>query len=180
MTNYASFYAEVRELLFGGVLSQSQFDGINAILNAWDPGTDSRWVAYALATAYHETAKAMQPVREIGKGAGRPYGKPEPNGNVYYGRGLVQLTWATNYKKFGELVHAPLYDNPDLALQPDIAAKIMTIGMTEGGFTGRKLGDYFWGPHADWTDARRIINGLDRAWLIAGYAMHFYHALEEV
>ena len=92
----------------------------------------------------------------------------------------MQLTWLANYEKMEKLIlDSNLVAEPDNALKPDIAAQIMTIGMTKGVFTGRLLGDYFWGPHSDWVDARRIINGLDRAWLIAGYAAHFYHAMEE-
>ena len=60
------FFDAVRQYLFRDFITQEQVDGINSIINAWDVGTDSRWVAYSLATAYHETSKAMQPDREIG------------------------------------------------------------------------------------------------------------------
>ena len=71
------------------------------------PGLDVRWVAYMLATVKHECANTWKPIEEYGKGASRDYGKPVavtlPDGttaqNVYYGRGYVQLTWATNYQK---------------------------------------------------------------------------------
>ncbi|WP_337739427.1 hypothetical protein [Agrobacterium vitis] len=49
--------------------------------------------------------------------------------------------------------------------------------MTEGWFTGRKLSDYFTPSSSDWVNARKIINRLDRAQDIAGYAKAFNSAL---
>jgi hypothetical protein len=66
-----------------------------------------------------------------------------------------------------------LVNNPALALQPGTAYKIMSLGMTRGLFTGKKLPDYLNDEKADYVDARRIINGLDRAELIAGYSEKF-------
>ena len=63
---------------------------------------------------------------------------------------------------------------------PDIAAKIMRDGMVEGWFTGKRLGDYLQGSFAtlvQYQGARRIINGTDKAALIAGYAIQFESAL---
>jgi hypothetical protein len=59
--------------------------------------------------------------------------------------------------------------------------------MREGLFTGRKLGDYFpTDGHPAPVDlaegfrnARRIINAMDRAALIAGYAVDFYRLLDQ-
>jgi putative chitinase len=50
--------------------------------------------------------------------------------------------------------------------------------MRKGRFTGRKLVDYFSDPHTDYVDARKIINGLDKANLIAGYARKFQALLQ--
>jgi hypothetical protein len=175
------FFANIRGQLFGAAMSAAEVGGTNAILAAWDArvGADPRYIAYSLATAYHETARTMQPVAEFGRGAGRPYGQPAgPYDQIYYGRGYVQLTWLANYEKAGDLIGDDLVGNPDLALRPDIAAEIMVRGMTGGWFTGRKLSDYFSGPRSDWIDARQIINGVDRAALVAGYALHFLHAIE--
>jgi len=129
-----------------------------------------------LGTAYHETAQTMQPVPEIGKGRGRAYGA-QVDGKVYYGRGYVQLTWRSNYEAMSKVVGEDLVADPDLALQPDIAAKVMFYGMEHGSFTGKKLADYFDGAKSDWLHARRIINGMDRAAQIALYAREFYQAL---
>ena len=185
------FFAEVRDHVFGGSMYQGQVDGCLAILNAWEqhaPASDPRFIAYSLATTFHETARSMAPVRELGAGRGRAYGNPVPPYNqIYYGRGLVQLTWERNYtyatKRLRELglvgSDVDLVRNPDLAMRPDIAAAVLVCGMSEGWFTGRKLIDYFKGTRSDWIDARVIINGHDRAALIASYGMAFYHALTE-
>ncbi len=184
------FFDEIRAEPFGGRLSAKQVSGCDAILDAWErhaPNSDPRFVAYSLATALHETARSMQPICEFGEGRGRSYGKPAgPWSNVYFGRGLVQLTWRRNYEHATQRLRAlgvigsdvDLDRNPSLALRADVAAAILVFGMLEGWFTGRKLADYFAGSRSDWVDARRIINGSDRAALIAGYGLHFYHALQ--
>lgn len=62
----AKFFAGLRSALFGGKLAQGQVDGIIAILDAWQASQmkDLRWLAYMLATAYHETARTVQPIAE--------------------------------------------------------------------------------------------------------------------
>lgn len=168
------FFRSVRANPFGRALTQSKVDGLNAILDAWDASklTDKRWLAYMLATTFHETAKTMQPIREYGRGKGKRYG------TTYYGRGFVQLTWKTNYQKAKDLFGADFIGNPDLALDPGWAAKIMFSGMTDGWFTGKKLADYISGTKCDYVNARRIINGTDKAALIADYARGFEAALK--
>lgn len=177
----AKFYSAVRTSLFGGSLQQNEVDGCEAIINAFEAAglKDDRWLAYMLATALHETARTMQPIEEYGKGKGRKYGVPKPPFNkVYYGRGFVQLTWDFNYKKAENELHVPLMEKPELALESDVAADIMIKGMTEGWFTGKKLSDYFHDSVADWVNARKIINGLDKANLIADYGKKFHAAIE--
>lgn len=189
MINRKNFFDKVRTSLFGGKLTQEQVDGTVAILNEWEKRelTDNRWLAYMLATAYHEVGRAMVPVREGFKAtdtaarrivARRKYGKEDPKtGHVYYGRGLVQLTWAENYRAMGDILELPLYLHPDLALKPDVASAIMFEGMIRGTFTGKALKTYFNTKTTDWVQARRIINGTDKASTIAGYARKFYAAL---
>lgn len=178
----AAFYVSVRRRtsgIFGTSLSQGQVNGCEAILNeAEKEGTPLRFLAYMLATAYHETAATMQPVAEYGKGKGRPYGEPV-DGKVYYGRGYVQLTWLANYQRAAKELAINLVRYPDDALEPDIAAVIMFRGMTEGWFTGKKLSDYINLDRTDYFNARRIINGTDCAQKIAGYAKAFETALRE-
>lgn len=171
-----------------GRFTQKQVDGLNAVLDAGNKaGLSKAHIAYMLATAWHETAKTMQPIREYGKGRGRRYGTNiDIDGSryqgllhIYYGRGYVQLTWLTNYKIMGKLLGVDLVNNPDLALDHKIAADIMVLGMTQGRFTGKKLSDYIkHGARAEFIQARRIINGMDKAGLIADYAVKFMSALE--
>lgn len=62
-----------------------------------------QYLAYILATVYHETAFTMKSIEEYGKGQGRPYGEPDPRiGQIYYGRNYPQLTWYDNYEKASE------------------------------------------------------------------------------
>lgn len=190
--NTEKFYNEISKSLFNNNLSINQKKGIEYKLRAFDRHniTDYRWMAYMLATSYYETARTMQPVEERGRGAGRPYGGKykqdgtvyaEPN-CIYFGRGDVQLTWYENYERMGRLLGVPLLEQPELALVPEISASIMIEGMTRGrsnrgDFTGVSLESYFNGFKDDPVNARRVINGLDRAELIADYYERFLRAL---
>jgi putative chitinase len=176
--------------LFGGHMAQSQVDGLETILSACKVFTDKRHTAYCLATVFHECAKTMQPISEFGKGSGHDYGKKLKMGGgpghripyttpdqLYYGRGYVQLTWYENYQSLGKLIKQDLLNHPELCLQPAIAAQIMITGMTKGLFTGKTLHNYFNDTTDDPINARKIINGLDAAQLIAGYYYKFLKAL---
>jgi len=50
--------------------------------------------------------------------------------------------------------------------------------MKEGWFTGKSLEDYITLYKSDYTGARRIVNGTDRAKLIAGHAVEYDAALK--
>ena len=181
MINRRFFFDHVRETLFRGHLSLSQVEGMEDLLDRWEEdyaALDDRWLAYMLGTAFHEVAGTMQPIEEFGRGAGRPYGRRDPQtGQRYYGRGFVQLTWRENYARMGRRLGIDLVRRPALALRVDVAAEIMFIGMIEGLFTGRRLAAYFNEVDEDSIQARQIVNRLDRATLIAGYARQFYAAL---
>lgn len=177
MIDRAKFFAGVRTSPFNGRLTQGQVDGMSAILDEWERRklTDLRWLAYMLATVWWECDRTMQPIREVGRGKGRAYGKRDPqSGQFYYGRGFVQLTWRRNYEAMGKLIGADLVNDPDRALELPIASAILFLGMTRGIFTGRKLADYLNARATDWINARRIINGTDKASIIAGAAKQFY------
>lgn len=172
------FFDAVRVRPFGGALTLPAVSNINAIMDEWERRNlaDLRWLAYMFATVMAECGRNMAPIAEFGKGRGHPYGNPI-NGKVYYGRGYVQLTWDYNYKKMGDLLGVDLLGNPEKALQPKIASQILFEGMIRGSFTGKKLSDFFNAQKTDWSNARRIINALDRAGEIAGYGKQFYAAL---
>jgi hypothetical protein len=160
------FFDSVRHSLFGGSLKQSQVDGMNFKLDQWEDhplSDDLRWLAYCFATSYWETARTMWPIEEIGKGKGHSYGKPDENGQTYYGRGDVQLTHKTNYQKATDKLGLTGTENdlvlyPVKALDPKISADVMYKGMSEGWFTGKALKRYFSSHINDPVAARAIIN----------------------
>lgn len=181
----AGFFAYVRTRPpLGPTLSQEEVDGCTRILAACAAERfPASWAAYVLATAVHETAGTLRPLREYGKGAGRPYGKPGRNGGqIAYGRGDVQLTWDQNYERADRELDlgGRLVANYDLALEPAISARIIVRGMREGWFTDKALRTYLpvVADASQFKNARRIVNGTDRAELIAGYAVTFQAALQ--
>ncbi|MDG9859373.1 hypothetical protein N5J48_04200 [Acinetobacter ursingii] len=173
-----------------GPLKQLQIDGINLIVDEIDKDKSISYpqAAYMLGTTWHETARTMQPIEEIGKGAGRKYGqKFDLDGSIYrgldhiyYGRGYVQLTWLSNYLLARKKLDIDFVNYPELALKGEYAVKILISGMKEGWFTGRKLSDYIHQSKKDYVNARRIINGMDEAQRIANYAMIFEKALRSL
>lgn len=181
------FYSYIEKQLFFGSLKDSHIENIENILRHWELSSykDLRWLAYMLGTTFHETAFTMRPIEEYGRGKGLPYGrKIKQSGErysypdeLYYGRGYVQLTWYENYERFGKLLGVSLLERPSLALDKDISAKILIEGMARGLFTGVGLSKYFNDDKSDWRNARRVVNGIDRAQTVAEYAKVFYEAL---
>lgn len=188
----AAFFSSMRAGLLGPNLSQIEVDGCNSLLSA-TVGWPKDWRAYALATAFHETAHTLQPVSEIGAESyfwrrydpdglnprlARRLGNTRPGDGVRFkGRGYVQLTGRRNYEVMGARLGLGLENEPDLALDPEVAAKILRIGMGEGLFTGKALNDFFCGEKCDPVGARAVINGRDRAHEIARYFRQFRAAL---
>lgn len=179
------FFTAIREQY--GRLDQTQVDSLNAILDR-AKSLPRNQIAYILATAKHEArwrperegfAPTDAQARAIVRA--RKYGKPDPQtGHVYYGRGFVQLTWRENYQRAGVALDGlRLVENPDLALEPRHAAEILVRGMSDGWFTRKKLDDYLTERSADFVNARRVVNGLDKAQLIARYARTLEQILRE-
>lgn len=199
MIDRAVFFARMRRAF--GRLNQAQVDNAEFLLTRLEvePGLTVPHIAYLLATVWHETDRTLAPILEYGSRAyinglydpvealtaqrrarARHMGNTQPgDGWRYRGRGYVQLTWATNYRLMGELLEIDLAGNPDLALVPEHAYRILHLGMTQGLFTGRRLGDYLTPERNDYIGARRVVNGRDRASLIAGHARDFEHCIQE-
>jgi len=131
--------------------------------------TNENAIKYVLATVEHETAGTFKPVKEA-YWLSEEWRKKHLRYYPFYGRGYVQITWEKNYKKFSKIVGKDLVKNPDLALSHNVALKILVIGMRDGLFTGRKLSRYFNQDRCDFVNARRIINGTDKAQHIAELA----------
>lgn len=165
-----------------GSLNQGQVDGLNFLLDKLEQDTFSlKQTAYILATIHHETGvkrngelQTFQPIKELRERSDSPRRKNQDRYWLtgYYGRGYVQITWKDNYKKFG------IADTPDRALDPETAYEITSRGMREGMFTGKKLADFINGQ-ADYRNARKIINGLDKAAEIAAKARTYEAILLE-
>ena len=188
--NHTTFFNSYRNVY--GKLSQSQLSGLENLLLAIEQDTevtDLRWAAYMLATVKHECADTFQPITEKGPKSyfdkyetGTKLGKQLGNtvkgdGYTFRGRGYVQITGRANYqgmsKNLGITGDDDLVLRPDNALHPDVAYRIMSYGMRMGSFTGKKLADYIKADGVDYRNARKIINGLDKADLIKGYAVSF-------
>ena len=167
----AYFFDRIRHAVFGGKLTSAQVDGITKILDYRDSnykGVTDDQLAYILATVVRETGFKMQPVREMGSAKylqSKPY-------FPWVGEGLVQVTWKVNALKFGAKKPGDLMTWP-------ISLKACFEGMVKGMFTGKKLSDYISNGRCDYVGARRIINGQDKAKLIAGYARSFQYALNK-
>lgn len=189
--NTALFFATVRARL--GRLSQLQVTGFEAVLAA-AAGAPLAHAAYMLATAWHETAATMQPVLEA-NWLSESWRRQNLRYYPWHGRGYVQLTWESNYRKAdaeaakaGLIKPGELLANADLAMRPDIAALIMRRGMDEGWFASDKRGPLSLTRYlptkgtatgAQYIEARRIINGTDKAALIESYAQAFERALRD-
>jgi len=194
--NETVLFNYLRRAPFGGRLSQGQVDGVKRIIRVYEqeyPDGPDEHLAYILATCFHETGARMQPVREsfatsdaqakrrlesawksgrLGQ-VSKPYWR-----QGYFGRGDVQLTHRTNYRKMGLKLGLDLVNKPSLALKPEISAQIMIVGMTEGLYTGKSLNDYTTEKGFNAVAARRVVNGTDKSKLIAGYYKNFLDSIK--
>lgn len=194
--DHARFFNAYREAY--GKLSQATVNGIELLGRNMqeDPDLkDIRWAAYMLATVKHECANRWMPITEFGSrdyfdkyesntALGMRLGNTEEgDGYRYRGRGYVQITGRANYRRLTDQLKLgtdeDLEKDPDQALRPMIAYRIMSHGMRNGAFTGKKLSDFLNDQTTDYRNARRIINGLDKAGLIADYAKTFEGILRD-
>ncbi|KPH79415.1 hypothetical protein AE618_18530 [Bosea vaviloviae] len=183
----------MRRELFDGALTPQQVYRVEVLLDAclaadWPLA----FTSYALATAHHETANWSH-MKELGgeayfkrmydKAGARPkvaatLGNVEAGDGVKFaGRGYVQLTGRSNYVKAGKALGLDLLKEPGKVEEPTIAAKVLIWGMSTGAYTGKSCRDYLAKSPPDYVNARRIINGTDKASMIATYAKEFQAAL---
>lgn len=178
-----------------GRLPQDHVDNLNFLLDKFEQSAwfsaDVRRPSYALGNLHIETfipktKSRYAPVTEFGSKTyfnrydiehhprkARELGNLKPgDGYKYRGRGFCQITGKNNYEKFG------IADTPEKALEPETAFYILERGIRYGLFTGKSLGAYLNADKTDYVQARRVINGLDRAKEIAGYAQQFEKILK--
>lgn len=150
------------------ILNQCFSDGV----------TNKRQIAYVLATAEHEShfGRFMLELADGTAMEGRvDLGNTQPgDGPRFKGRGFVQITGRRNYTDWSRKLGIDLVSRPEKAASPDIAVIILVRGMRDASFTGVGLNDFI--GH-DLFNARRIINGLDRADHIARIAESYLQAL---
>jgi len=99
------------------------------------------------------------------------------DGPRFKGRGFIQITGRRNYRIWSNKLGINLIDNPEKAALPDIAAIILVRGMRDGSFTNVGLSDFIVGDRRDFFNARRIVNGLDKADFIAQIAESYFKAI---
>jgi hypothetical protein len=134
-------------------------------------------IAYVLATVEHESGFA--PVREaffLGAAKGERHRRGKRY-YPYYGRGYVQLTHRGNYDFYGNQLSADMVDDPDLALEADVALFFTVHGMKTGRFTGVGLPHFVNAHRTEFVNARKVVNGLDRAEHIAHLAQNWLRRL---
>lgn len=197
MIDNSKFFNKINSTIFNKKLNESQKQGMSSLLAEWEKRKlpDVRLLAYILATAYHETATTMQPIKEYGgvayltsnydiKGSNpsraRKMGNTSAGDGVKYcGRGYVQLTWKSNYARFSKEIGIDIVSDPDKAMQDDVASKICMTGLLDArcSFTGVVLTKYINLKSTDYINARRTVNGTDKASMISNYAVQFHGAL---
>jgi len=173
-------------------LTETQKQSVQDIVDACTKYgvTDKRMMAYILATAYWETGRTMLPIEEYGRGAGHKYGHKikqsgepyETPDHIYYGRGFCQTSWYENYQMLSDQAYAKqqgwdFLNHPELLLLMEPSVWAMIHCMYHGLYTGVGLPKYFNDTVTDPVNARKIINGLDKADMIAGFYAEFIDLL---
>jgi hypothetical protein len=179
-----------------GKLDDTVFDNVEFLLSGFDASTvfDTKAkIAYGFGTMKRETNKTFAPVNEgywlnpanrVGSlyayyqrknpGAIKTIFPNGRDGRNYLGRGFIQLTHDYNYKIYGNKIRVNLFENPDEALKPENAFKVMEA------FCDGKMERYFTKENLDFFNARKIINGLDAAREIEKNCKEFFEIIRFV
>lgn len=164
----------------------------------------AQW-AYVFATVFHETAGTMAPVREAYRQS-EEWRRLNLSYWPHYGRGYVQITHKDNYERMAAVVKRDLkivIQHRDDFMLPRVAFYVLVYGFKHGSYTGKAISDYIPDNTAKservhfenvaaqlmkptetllykyYKDARRCINGTDRADRIAGLALEFLEILNK-
>lgn len=81
------------------------------------------------------------------------------DGFRFRGRGILQITGRSNYRKYGKLIGIPLEDNPDMALHPEWSVRIFCEYFIDHGIA---VWAQRWASSGDENDlkkCRRLVNG---------------------
>lgn len=177
------FFDTVRPL-FGGRLKQHQVEGMTKIVEYGEKwGYTAPEIAMSLATSKKETANWMQPIREGARRFGPRYTDAQakravasihakgiirtnyalpagPYRQSYYGRGLIQITWYDNYRKFADKLKLSLDKDPELALSWNVSLDILFLGLRDGMFRkGLGFKDFDLVEYHDAVNFRDAVNG---------------------
>jgi hypothetical protein len=119
----------------------------------------------AIGTVAVETGR-FSPIKEKGGPAyftklyeGRAdLGNLQPgDGPLFRGRGYIQITGRANYTEYGREIGANLVGNPDLALDPSIAAHVLALYFKNKGIPALAAAN-------KWETVRRRVNGGLNGW----------------
>lgn len=95
---------------------------------------------------------------EPGTTLGKRLGNTQPgDGYRYRGRGFIQLTGRANYRAYGQRVGVDLENNPDLALEPSTAARVLAAYFHDRGVADAANA-------GDWAAVRKLVNGGLNGW----------------
>ncbi len=114
-----------------------------------------------VATVVVEVGRGFEPINEFGDNdyftrmyeGRKDLGNTQPgDGTRYHGRGYIQLTGRANYRTYGERLGLPLEDQPALALDPGIAARVLVDYFGQRGVDDAARA-------GDWQLVRKKVNG---------------------
>lgn len=184
MMDRARFYDFVRPHMPSDQITSVQFGHLQAVVDGLETrAVNANQAAYILATAHHETDH-WRVLEEYASGRAYEWRKDLGNtqsgdGARFKGRGFVMITGRRNYTDWSKRAGVDFVSNPSLVSEPEYAVRILIDGMSLGTFTGKSLGEYVNENKSDFYNARRVVNGTDRATLIAGYANNYLNALHK-